>query len=54
MPYRCAKFQKHQTMGTLFLCGSKILQKRCEEEDKGEEKCDENRAIFGSVYLVHH
>ena len=37
-----------------LLCGSKILQKRCEEEEEGEDKCEENWAIFGSVYLVHH
>ena len=36
-----------------FLCGSKILQKRCKEEGE-EEQCEENWAIFGSVYLVHH
>ena len=52
MPYRCAKFQRNRTTGMLFLCGLKILQKRYEEE--GEEKCEENWAIFGSVYLVHH
>ena len=49
MPYRCAKFERNQTTGRLILCGSKILQKRCEEE-----KCEENWAIFGSVYLVYH
>ena len=38
---------KNQTMGRLFLCGSKILQKWCEED--AEEKCEENGAIFGSV-----
>ena len=40
-------------MGRLFLCGSKIFQKQCKEE-VGEEKYEENWAIFGSVYLVHH
>ena len=50
MPYRCAKFERNQTTERLFLCGSKSLQKRCKEE----EKCEENWAIFGSVYLVHH
>ena len=24
------------------------------EEEKGEEKCEENWAIFTSAYLVHH
>ena len=47
--YWCSKFERNQTMGKLFLRGSKILQKRCE----GEEKCEENWAIFGSVYLAH-
>ena len=45
VPYRCAKFERNRSMGRLFLCGSKILQKRCEEE----EKCEENWPIFGSV-----
>ena len=40
-------------MGRLFLCGSKIIQKQCEEEE-GEEKCEENGPIFGSVYFTHH
>ena len=31
----------------------KILQKQFKEEE-GEEKCEENWIIFGSVYLVHH
>ena len=53
MPYRCAKFERNGTTGRLFLCGSKILQKRCKEEE-GEEKCEENWTIFESVYLVHH
>ena len=48
MPYRCAKYERNCTMGRLFLCDLKILQKQCEEE--GEEKL----AIFGSVYLVYH
>ena len=30
------------------------IQKWCEEEEEGEEKCEENWAIFESVYLVHH
>ena len=51
-PYRCAKVERNQTTGRVLLCGSKILQKRCEEE--GEGKCEENLAIFASVYLVHH
>ena len=54
MTYICAKFERNRTTGRLFLCGLKILQKRCEEEEEGEEKCEENWAIFGSVYLVHH
>ena len=39
-----------------WLHGSKILQKRCEEEEEeeGEEKCEENGPIFRSVYLAHH
>ena len=48
MPYRCANFERNPTMGRLFLCGSKILQKRCKEEE-GEEKWEENWEIFGSV-----
>ena len=31
----------------VILCGLKILQKQCKEE-----KCEENWAIFGSIYLV--
>ena len=50
MPYGCVKFERSCTTGRLFLGGSKILQKQCKEE----EKCEENWAIFGSVYLVHH
>ena len=42
-------FKEIKTTGRLFLCGSNILQKQC-EEGEGEEKW----AIFGSVYLVHH
>ena len=37
----------------LSLCISKIVLKQCEEEE-GEEKCEENWAIFGSLYLAHH
>ena len=55
MPYRCAKFERNRTTERLFLCGLKILQKQCkEEEEEREEKCEENLAIFGSVYLAHH
>ena len=56
MPYRCARFERNGTTGRLLLCGSKILQKWCQEEEEGEgeEKCEENWAIFGSVYLAHH
>ena len=53
VPYWCAKFEINWTMGRLFLCGSKIIQKQCEEEE-GEEKCEENGPIFGSVYFAHH
>ena len=44
-------------MQRLFLCGSKILQKHCKEEEEEEEeveKCEENGPIFESVYLAHH
>ena len=37
MAYRCATFERNRTTGRLFLCGSKILQKRCEEEEKCEK-----------------
>ena len=53
MLYRCAKFERNRTTGGLFLCGSKILQKQCKEEEQ-QEKYEENWAIFGSVYLAHH
>ena len=39
---------KEITTGRLFLCGSKVLQKQCEEE----EKCEENWAFFGRVYIL--
>ena len=38
--------------GYFYVHGSKILQQRYEEE--GEDKCEENWAIFGSVYLAHY
>ena len=41
-------------MGRLFLRSSKIHQKRCNEEEEKEEKCEENGPIFGSLYLAHH
>ena len=37
--------------GKVIFMWFKIFQKQCKE---GEEKYEENWAICGSVYLVHH
>ena len=37
-------------MGRLFLCDLNVFASLCE----GEEKCEENWAIFRSIYLKNH
>ena len=50
MPYRCAKFERNQTTGRLFLCGSKILQKQCEEEEEENvKKIGQFLEVYGRV-----
>ena len=55
MPYRCAKFERNRTTGRLFLCGSKILQKQCEEEEN-VKKIGQFLEVYGRVQkkLMQH
>ena len=34
-----------------FIC---VVLNRCEEEEEEEEKCEENWAIFRSIYLANY